>query len=457
MKVWVRYLLTWAAIGGMWLGIAACTPPLEEAPLPTIAQLPTVTPTYTPTGTPTPTQTPTATPTITFTPTASPTNTYTPTFTPSKTYTPSPTFTPTMTPTPEGDAVVTGELGVNLRQGPSTRYEPPITLLPPQTPLYLQAMTTDGAWYQVTTKEGQSGWVFGELITLHAPMPDLPRIFVPTPTIPPTTVIIAPPPAATIPVANNPNPIPSSSGIIIHSTARILSIYQTGLAKGNNPRMFAKVGDSITASQPFMVGFGTGEYTLGSYGYLQDTLNYFSASAYTRDSIAAASGFNAAAIFDPIWAPDGLCLPTESPLACEYRLIKPSVAVIMFGSVDVQLYDANTFQNYLTQVVNYTVGQGIIPVLTTFPNGGSYYPTESDTFNTVIRSIAASQQIPLIDLRPQALALPNRGVGPDNFHLSHRGDTWIILTGEQNQYGLTLRNLMTLQMLDILRRTLGMN
>lgn len=86
--------------------LGACAPaqqpPIAEMVLPTLANLPSLTPsdtataTYTPSITHTPTAT--ATPSVTYTP--SPTPTITLTFTPSQTITDTPTRTPSMTPTP---------------------------------------------------------------------------------------------------------------------------------------------------------------------------------------------------------------------------------------------------------------------------------------------------------------------------------------------------------------------
>jgi hypothetical protein len=239
-------------------------------------------------------------------------------------------------------------------------------------------------------------------------------------------------------------------------TARTREIYQYGLQQGNNPRMLAKVGDSLTSNQDFLIGYGLGHYNLGAYGGFQDSVNYFSAEAFSRDSVAAEPGFSAASVLDPLSAPQEICLPNESPLMCEYRLTRPSVAIILIGSVDVQRYDANTYHNYLSQVVDITINQGIVPVLTTFTYAYDYYPAESEAFNNVIRSIAMSRQIPLIDLQAATVNMPNRGVGTDLFHLTQRSDDWIYLDGEQNHYGTTMRNFITLQTLDNLRRGLGM-
>lgn len=477
--------------------ITACVPSSEA--LPTLMILPTDDPAQSvaqaaSTATPVPSQTATATvtdtPTMTLTPTAtaSSTPTKTPTQTdtppPTMTFTPSRTPTQTATPTPDGDAVVSGESGVNLRSGPSTKFNPPVALLQTNTVLYLTAISSTGNWYQVQTDSGQEGWVYGNLIDIHRQdVSQLPSVYVPVPTDPPappqivqlppqsqsfvepntsdTSVIVLPPAGSSNPPAGNTGAsVPVSSGnappVSTGISARVRQIYQDGLSRGNNPRMFAKIGDSLTAAQPYLLGYGSGQYNLGGYGYLQDTISYFSSSAFSRDSIAAEPGFNAAAILSSIWAPPGTCQPNESPMNCEYRLTRPSIALIMFGSVDVQLYSVQEFQGYMSQIVQQTINQGIVPVLSTFPNSGSYYPSESEAFNGAIRSVAAQYQIPLIDLRPAIMGMSN-GIKPDGFHLTERGTIFIDLNGEQNTYGLTMRNLMALQMLDDLRRGLGMN
>ncbi len=453
------------------------------ADLPTIAVLPTGAPTVTPLPTrivqqintdlpPTWTPTPSATATLT----SSATGTSLPSWTPQ----PSATATITTTATPESDAYVSNQQGVHVRRGPSTRFNPPLETLDQNDLISILAISSGRDWYEVETASGQIGWVFGEMITLNREFPNLEEKFIETPTASPEApsfvgdnsgqpVVLSV--GGAVPTTDtssttgsnasnvtviNGNDSPDPIANVVSISGRTRQIYQSGLSRGNNPRFFVKVGDSITNNQPFMNGYGSGEYNLGDYSYLQSSINFFDNGAFIRNSIAAESGFNAAAVQDPIWSPAN-CLQNESPLACEYRLMKPSVAVIMYGSVDVQLYGADAFQGYLSQVVQYTISQGIVPILTTFPNGSDYYPSQSEQFNGVIRSIAASEQIPLIEFRNPALSLPNRGVGEDKFHLSLNGTNYYIaLNGEQNQFGLTLRNLMTLQALDDLRRGLDM-
>lgn len=400
------------------------------------------------------------------------TATGTQTVTPSATGTSLPTWTATLTstgtitptPTPNHDAFVSGESGVNLRSGPSTRFNPPLDTLDANTAINILAISTDGEWYQVRADDGRGGWAFGELITLNRDLPaDLQEIYIATPTASPQPIIQVSTPGQPVVIGGGAQLVDNSgagSGSpvanVISISSRTRQIYQTGRTMGNNARVFVKVGDSITDNQPFMTGYGTGEYELGGFGYLQESIDFFDSSAFTRDSIAAASGFNAAAVQDPIWAPPGTCQANETPLACEYRIMHPSVAFIMYGSVDVQLYGGDAFRAYLSGVVQYTISQGVIPILTTFPNGADYYPGQSEEFNGIIRSIASQEQIPLIELRNPALNLPDRGVTADKFHLSQNGGTLIALSGEHNQYGLTLRNMLSLQALDDLRRGLSM-
>jgi hypothetical protein len=91
-------------------------------------------------------------------------------------------------------------------------------------------------------------------------------------------------------------------------------------------------------------------------------------------------------------------------------------------------------------------------VLTTFPMAPDHmYYEKSLQFNMVILDLARSNGIPLINLWRAARSLPDNGLGPDRYHLS-QGPTYYTFTGEENLYGLTLRNLMTLQALDELRR-----
>jgi hypothetical protein len=339
-----------------------------------------------------PTLPPTWTPTFTFTPTNTPTNTstFTPTYTstPTFTVTPSPTFTPTPTLTPRP------------------------TRTPSLTPTYQM------------------------------------------PAVGPVPGAAARPPAALSPAEARLWAVP----ILPSISGRMSRIFTAGQAQGRQANAFTKVGDCHTATDLFMVPLGVGEYDLGGYGALQRTIDFFSASlregvanSFVNTSIAASSAFNAAAVLDSTWSPPDRCMAGEVPLDCEYRLTRPSVAIILLGSVDMQIYDVNQFRTSLSQVVGATLNQGIIPVLMTFPSSPAYLWETSLAFNLVIVDIAQREQIPLINFWRASRTLPDLGLRADHFHLSHREGRWLNFGGEEQVWGVTLQNLLVLQTLDRIR------
>lgn len=419
----------------LFLLSAACQTRMSMSQLPTLAALP-VTPITTETATLSPTPLP-----ATWTPTDTPTTT--PTSTPTVTHTPTITLTPTasLTATPMGDARVSGEKGVNLRTGPSTRFTPAIALLETDLELILTARTANSQWFEVQTFDGRTGWVYSDLIELRIDPDNLAVRNIATPTSPAPAIVDIPPIDDAPPVAGS-------------ISQRAIQIYRQGIQRGNNPAAFSKVGDSITANQPFLAAFASGKYDLASYGYLQSTIEYYQAS-FGRTSLAASNAFNAAAVLSSIWADPNACQPNESPLECEFRIHRPSIAIIMLGSVDMQLYSDTEFEAYMTDIVQQTMSAGVIPVLTTFPNREDFHWHESVVFNDILRRIASNEQMPLIELRDPALALPDNGVGPDKFHLSQKDSDQMILNLDEHQWGLTLRDLLTLQMLDTIRRSVG--
>ena len=463
------------------LMITACQPNKSELELPTLVVLPSVTPsgiesedtqiaqaitlpaTFTSTALVTKTFTPP--PTFTASPTFTPSPTITETVTPSQT--PPPTFAPTATP--PGDAQVNARVGVNLRPGPGLNFSPPIKLLPEGTWLVLMSRTPDSSWYEVFV-DGQAGWVSSDFVTLY-PGTDVQGLqvkIIPTPE--PRAIVLST--TNNIIAQNNvrivdPNAInpPTTGGNGVTTgvvTTRVQQIYQTGLQLGNRPRVFSKVGDSITVLQRSFVGFGNGNYDLGPYGHLQATIDHYSISprggqsnSWAYDSIAADKGFTSSIVLSPFFSNKDFCQPNESSLACEYRISKPSVAVIMLGSWDMQQgINVNQYHQNMTQIVQITINHGVIPILTTFPTHPSFYPTESEAFNQSLHSIATQFQIPIIDLRTVSQSLPDFGVGIDHYHLSSDGTERVNLNGEQDRYGFTLRNFMTIRVLDELRQNL---
>lgn len=237
------------------------------------------------------------------------------------------------------------------------------------------------------------------------------------------------------------------------------TLYQVGLAKGNDPRVFSKLGDCMTENEFFLAPFSDGQYDLGQYTELKGVIDQFFGTparnnGWQKDSfgtigLAAASGFNVAGPLDPTWANPEWCRGAESPLQCEYRVARPSIALIMFGTNDVNATEPGTYDYYLRSIISATLDAKVAPILSTFPTRPEN-PDKSVLLNQIVIKAAQDYQLPLINLSRALEQLPNRGVNPDDtLHLSAPTDKSVdVFTPENLKYGFTVRNLVTLQALD---------
>lgn len=128
---------------------------------------------------------------------------------PTITPTPANTETPTVTPTPTVAAPqIVVSSPVNIRVGPSTSH-PLLGSAQPGETFSAIGKSSDGAWWQIEYN-GQTGWVFGELVTTQNT--ETIAVAVNIPTVPPPPPTLPPPPtntpeATATPVATN-TPMP---------------------------------------------------------------------------------------------------------------------------------------------------------------------------------------------------------------------------------------------------------
>lgn len=236
--------------------------------------------------------------------------------------------------------------------------------------------------------------------------------------------------------------------IISPVSAVMIDVFEQGQAAGNQANVITKVGDSLSASRQYLTPFSEDEYILGPYDYLEDALLFYGDSI-AEDSIAAQIGMSTYAVFDSFWANDEDCEPNESPLACEYRLKQPAIAFIMFGPNDTRSMNDEQYAGQLRQIVEETLEQSIIPVLSTFsvhPDDELYW--QSINFNLRTVKIAEEYEAPLINLWAAAQILPEYGLDEDRIHLKHSGFNQLKYdSGHEIWYGLSLQNLLALRML----------
>jgi hypothetical protein len=287
------------------------------------------------------------------------------------------------------------------------------------------AQSTDAQWLLLSLPGGAQAWVPAGTGTTQGDVAYLPAQ---------DTVVAtasAPPPPD----------IPASYGPVLPIvSARARAIYRLGLSLGNNARAFSKIGDCNSVAPFFLAPFDRGEYSLGStYAYLQTTIDNF-AGSFDRDGAAAHIGLNVESEFDPDWADPRLCQNGETPVACEVRIQKPSIAFISLGTNG--SWETNDqYEAGMRRIIDYLIGKGVLPILSTKVDnleGG-------DRFNQIVVRLAGQYNIPLWDFASAGRALPGDGLA-DTYHPS-----WGRAFFDQGPLfaGWQVRNLTALQSLDI--------
>jgi hypothetical protein len=246
--------------------------------------------------------------------------------------------------------------------------------------------------------------------------------------------------------------------VIPDVSEKMRDVYIKGLWRGNDPKTVTKVGDSLSVSKMYLTPMSLEEYHLGPYDYLQETIDYFGASTADH-SVASRIGMSSLVVFDSMWATDERCKEDESPLECEFRLKKPSIALVLFGPNDVLSMNSETYREQMTKIVQTSLDHGVIPVLSTFSVDPDYeYWWQSVNFNIALTEIAAEYEVPLMNLWAAARPLPNYGLDSDNVHLAHSGFQVLQLDrGHETWYGVSLQNLLAIRTLNEIKETLKMS
>jgi GDSL-like Lipase/Acylhydrolase family len=253
-------------------------------------------------------------------------------------------------------------------------------------------------------------------------------------------------------------------------TSHLEKVASRGERLGNHPGVFAKIGDSITASPSFLQALACSSPQLGQWDELRGTLGFFGRTAvprgseeaqcavsnsYSRLGVAAVGGWRAA---------DTL-LPRESfpecqgqpAISCELQLLHPSIALIMFGTNDLEEITAVQFRLDLARVVRLVSSAGTIPVISTIPpRARQPFSLRVARFNAEIVGLAKNRALPLWNYWRQMVepGVPHAGLSRDGVHPSVLCPpcTAIDFRPVGMRQGYALRNLGALRVLDRLRR-----
>jgi hypothetical protein len=270
---------------------------------------------------------------------------------------------------------------------------------------------------------------------------------------------------------------------------RLLGTLRWGRALGNRAAVFAKVGDSLSASPAFMQALGCPRWRRSGHPELDLAVKRFRATAlpggsadcgrvnsFSRNSSAARPLMPSPWANYPGGSLDAKCQPDETPLRCEVRLIRPAYAVILMGTNDASVaiqYDVDVRQGFIaamSETVTTARALGVVPVLTTIPPRTDSATAESVTegLNEALSGLAAARHVPLINLWRAVDPLPGYGISTDGIHLSLFGGS--VCTGICDpascapacqpadfsrrglRYGYNMRNLITMKTLSRLSR-----
>jgi uncharacterized protein YraI len=331
-----------------------------------------------------------------------------------------------------GELSATISVTLNIRQQPGLDSAV-VGQFPAHTPVLLEGRDETAEWVFARTADGsRHGWVAAVYVAVEGGA---------SPEALPVTDVELPASESEPPTITRLRQTP----IVATATARAQAIFQAGLARGNHPDRFSKVGDCQNITSFFLGVYDRGEYMLGpDYAYLQDTIDHF-AGSFARESASVWSGFNVYAVLDPTWSDPSRCARGESPMACEYRLWKPSYVII---SLEVWHGPTEMYVDNLRQVLDFWISKDVVPILATKADN-----REDDwSINAAIAELAWEYDIPLWNFFMAAQPLPDFGL-TDGFHLSYAQCDFTSASAMQN--GWPWRNLTALQSLDSVRRGVG--
>ena len=326
--------------------------------------------------------------------------------------------------------------GLRLRQLPSTDARWAVNLNA-GTELTIEGKTGDNGWLLIKTSDGFEGWIASNFVELYVDLSDVDVVDNPQP----IKLVYPPTPEGGVNVSR------------IGGGAR--AIYLNGQAAGNQRNVFSKVGDSLSDTPNFLRALG-GSYNLRGYGSLLPMIQFFSGgnalggNPFVSGSISAHASWGEVSVLDPGSADHGRCNSGETPVACEMRVVKPSVVIIMIGTNNSPAFPPDVFGGRLRQIVETCIQANVVPILSTLPPRAQYNDNII-AYNQVITSMASSYGIPLTDLYSALVNLPDHGYGSDGIHLSvppGGPSATVDFTPENLQYGSTMRNLTVLQILD---------
>lgn len=331
-------------------------------------------------------------------------------------------------PARESEAAAASTL--NVRQAADFDAEV-IAALPAGTRVTLEARDFSGYWGLARTSDGLRGWIALAHMRFDDANPNLPESEETVPLeqeIAGPTAALEAAPSQDAEAATYASDIPQAP-VVPWIGPTVREIFLKGQALGNRADTITRVGDCATETEWFLLPVLDDDFDFNGHDDdLLPVVEFFGGS-FAHPSMAALTSMNAMRLLDPANTPG--CRAGETLLACEYRRSKPSIALIMLGTNDIRMSDRFQYEARMRAIVEYSIAQGVIPVLTTIPVQPAdefFWMTVADA-NHILADLAAEYGVPLWNYAHSLDTLPNSGVGKDGAHITPAGYWLRNLTG----------------------------
>ena len=240
----------------------------------------------------------------------------------------------------------------------------------------------------------------------------------------------------------------------------------------------ARSATAIPFSTNFLVPLGAVNYAssnwsnLGSYTSLKNTVAYFrdqgvdsqNANSFSHASVATYGG----------WSSTNLLTPGLREAQCRTACRCSASAV---GGRDSRNQACNcarhdwhlrgrigrypNLRRELDDDHPIRLSQGVIPVLSTIPDiklsPDPTLVTRVEEYNQIIADVAGTNNVPLWNLSAALSSLPNQGLGSNEVHLSVGPDGSGDFATTDLSYGMNVRNLTAIEVLDKLVKVVEQN
>ena len=214
-------------------------------------------------------------------------------------------------------------------------------------------------------------------------------------------------------------------------------IYLRGQELGNNPHAFSVLGDCHSVPDVFMGVYDTDPAVVAALPpELQEAAAYFSGS-FSREAPTAKTGVTAGALLWTQWHEGKFgCQDSETPVACELRLQRPSFVIINIGTH----WEARNM-DYMRRIIETLIQQGVVPILATKADNRE----GDDRLNYETALLAVEYGLPVWNFWAATVDLPNHGLYTKKGD-EHLGDIYL------NDEALQIHRFTALQALDAVWR-----